>query len=420
MATPSMSLFGYPQMSPKAKDLYSKLVKFMNDEVYPAEKTYFQQRDELPKWSVIPIVEELKEKAKKAGLWNLFLPVENDGGKYGAGLTNLEYASLCEETGKVIFAPEVFNCAAPDTGNMEIIARFGTKEQKEKWLVPLLEGKIRSCFGMTEPAVASSDASNIRSSIVRDGNDYVVNGRKWWTSGAGDPRCKVCVFMGKTREGGDKYTQQSMILIPMNAPGVKLMRPLHVFGFDDAPHGHLEVDFVNVRVPASSILLGEGRGFEIAQARLGPGRIHHCMRAIGVAERCLELLCERSLTRVAFGKKLMEHGTLIKEIADSRIELDQARLYVMYTAHKMDTQGNKNARTEIHAIKVAIPNTAIAVVDRAIQVFGGAGVSQDFPLAYAYASLRTLRIADGPDEVHREVVARGEIRKAKLRVAARL
>jgi len=351
--------------------------------------------------------------------------VENDqSAQYGAGLTNLEYAPLCEIMGRVPFAPEVFNCGAPDTGNMEIIARFGTEEQKRTWLKPLLDGTIRSCFGMTEPAVASSDASNIEATITRQGNEYVINGRKWWTSGAGDPRCKLCVFMGKTAAAdsgrGSRHNQQSMVLVPMDANGIKIIRPLHVFGYDDAPHGHMEIAFENVRVPVTNVLLGEGRGFEIAQARLGPGRIHHCMRAIGVGERCLEAMCARAASRVAFGKPLAHQGTVLQDIADSRMELDQARLYVMHAAHKMDRFGNKIARTEIHAIKVVVPNAVLRVIDRAIQVHGAAGVCQDFPLAYAWAMVRTLRIADGPDQVHRVVVAKEELNKQAQALKARL
>jgi acyl-CoA dehydrogenase len=322
---------------------------------------------------------------------------------------------MAELMGKCVFASEVFNCAAPDTGNMEILARYGTAEQKKTWLQPLLDGTIRSCFAMTEPSVASSDASNITSSIVRSGQDYIINGTKWWISGAGDPRCKVIIFMGKTRFDGNQHDQQTMVLIPMDAQGVIIKRPMTVFGYNDAPHGHMEMEFKNVRVPVSNVLLGEGKGFEIAQARLGPGRIHHCMRAIGLAERCLELMCQRSVSRTAFSKLLAQQGTILKDIADSRIEIDQARLYVMYAAHKMDMLGNKAARAEIHAIKIAVPSMALRVVDRAIQAHGAAGVSQDFILAYSWAGLRTLRIADGPDEVHRVVVARAELAKLKAK-----
>jgi len=410
---------GFPTPTPRAALLRERLLAFMNQYVYPAEEEVHKQH-EANHWAVPPKIEELKDLAKAQGLWNLFLPVETDNGAYGAGLTNLEYAPLCEIMGRVPWAPEVFNCAAPDTGNMEIIARFGTEEQKKTWLVPLLEGKIRSCFAMTEPEVASSDASNIQATITRVENEYVISGRKWWTSGAGDPRCKLIVFMGRSAASGTSHTRQSMVLVPMDAKGVKVTRHLTVFGYDDAPHGHMEVVFENVRVPVSNVLLGEGRGFEIAQARLGPGRIHHCMRAIGVGERCLELMVSRAMSRVAFGKTLAHQGTVLEDIANSRMELDQARLYVMHAAHKMDRFGNKVARTEIHAIKVVVPNTVLRVIDRAIQVHGGGGVSQDFPLAYAWAGVRTLRIADGPDQVHRVVVAGEELKKQKASRTARL
>eukprot|EP00301_Raphidiophrys_heterophryoidea_P011563 c1769_g1_i1.p1 GENE.c1769_g1_i1~~c1769_g1_i1.p1 ORF type:complete len:417 (-),score=112.26 c1769_g1_i1:152-1402(-) len=415
----SHSEYGFPSLSPRAQLLQERLLAFMNKYVYPAEEEIRKQHA-ADNWGVPPKLEELKALAKAEGLWNLFLPVENDNGAYGAGLTNLEYAPLCEIMGRLPFAPEVFNCAAPDTGNMEIIARFGTEEQKKQWLVPLLEGKIRSCFGMTEPEVASSDASNIQATITRSNDEYIINGRKWWTSGAGDPRCKLCVFMGKSSTQGGQHGRQSMILVPMDSKGVKIIRPLTVFGYDDAPHGHMEVVFENVRVPVSNMLLGEGRGFEIAQARLGPGRIHHCMRAIGCGERMLEALCARAVSRVAFGKPLAQQGTVLRDIADSRMELDQARLYVMHAAHKMDRFGNKIGRTEIHAIKVVVPNIVLRVIDRAIQVHGGAGVCQDFPLAYAWAMIRTLRIADGPDEVHRVVVAQEELKRQASARKARL
>jgi acyl-CoA dehydrogenase len=394
------------EFSRKVKDLQGSLQAFMEEHVYPNEKR-FHDEIERNRWSPTRIVEELKPKARAAGLWNLFLP--ND--EHGAGLTNLEYAPLCESMGRSAMAPEVFNCAAPDVGNMEVLARYGTPEQKERWLKPLLAGEIRSCFAMTEPAVASSDATNIEASIVRKGNEYVINGRKWWSSGAGDPRCKIAIFMGKTDPSAAPYTQQSMVLVPMDAPGVKVVRLLTVFGYDHAPHGHGEVTYENVRVPVSNLLLGEGRGFEIAQGRLGPGRIHHCMRCIGVAERALETMCKRVQSRVAFGKPLAEQGTIRADIAKSRIEIDQARLLTLAAAHKMDTAGNKVARAEISMIKVVAPNVALQVLDRAIQAHGGAGVSQDTFLAEAWAHVRTLRLADGPDEVHLETVAKLELRK---------
>jgi acyl-CoA dehydrogenase len=394
------------EFSEKTRELQKRLQRFMDEFIYPNEQR-FDEEVERDRWKPTKIVEELKPKARAASLWNLFLPDDSEG----AGLTNLEYAPLCEIMGRCHWAPEVFNCSAPDTGNMEVLARYGTPEQKEKWLKPLLAGEIRSCFAMTEPDVASSDATNIASSIVRDGSDYVINGRKWWTSGAGDPRCKIAIFMGKTDPSAAAHKQQSMILVPMDAPGVKSERLLHVFGYDHAPHGHGEVTFKNVRVPVTNMLLGEGRGFEIAQGRLGPGRIHHCMRCIGVAERALEIMCKRVQSRVAFGKPLAEQGTIRADIAASRIEIEQARLLTLKAAHMMDTVGNKAARAEIAMIKIAAPNIALKVLDRAIQAHGGAGVSDDTFLAAAWAGVRTLRLADGPDEVHSEAVARLELGK---------
>ncbi|MGO9591522.1 MAG: acyl-CoA dehydrogenase family protein [Candidatus Acidiferrales bacterium] len=394
------------EFSAKAKDMQSRLQAFMDDHVYPNEQR-FQEEIEQNRWRPTKIVEELKAKARAEGLWNLFLPDDEDG----AGLTNLEYAPLCEIMGRSQMAAEVFNCSAPDTGNMEVLARYGTPEQKECWLKPLLAGEIRSCFAMTEPGVASSDATNIEASIVRDDHEYVVNGRKWWISGACDPRCKIAIFMGKTDRSAPAHKQQSMILIPMDAPGVKVERVLDVFGYDHAPHGHGEVTFENVRVPASNMLLGEGRGFEIAQGRLGPGRIHHCMRCIGVAERALEAMCKRVQARVAFGKPLAEQGTIRADIAASRMEIEQARLLTLKAAYMMDTVGNKAARGEIAMIKVVAPRVALQVLDRAIQAHGGAGVSQDTFLAAAWAGVRTVRLADGPDEVHIEAIAKQELRK---------
>jgi acyl-CoA dehydrogenase len=387
--------------------LRTRLLAFAAEHIEPNEATFHAQiaRD---RWHPAPIIEELKVKARAAGLWNLFLP----GSDHGAGLSNLEYAPLCEIMGRWPgFAAEVFNCSAPDTGNMEVLARYGTPEQKERWLVPLLEGRMRSCFAMTEPDVASSDATNIRSSIGRDGDAYVLNGRKWWTSGAGDPRCRVAIFMGRSNPDAPRHLQQSMILVPMDAPGVTVKRMLSVFGYDDAPHGHGEVWFDNVRVPAGNMLLGEGRGFEIAQGRLGPGRIHHCMRLIGVAERALETMCRRVKSRVAFGRPLAEQGTIRAAIARSRLDIDQARLLTLNAAHRMDTVGNKAARAEIAMIKVVAPRMALAVLDRAIQAHGAAGVSDDFFLARAWSMARALRLADGPDEVHLEALARYELAK---------
>ena len=395
------------EFSPASAELQKKLKTFMGKHIYPNEEEFYRQVNQGDRWDTVPLIETLKQKAKAENLWNLFLPES----EYGAGLTNLEYAPLCEIMGRVSWAPEVFNCSAPDTGNMETLVRYGSEEQKEKWLKPLLEGEIRSAFCMTEPRVASSDARNIEASIVRDGDEYVINGRKWWSSGAGDPRCKIFIFMGKTDPAGHPYKQQSMILVPRDAPGVTIERMLPVFGYDSAPHGHGEILFKDVRVPIANILLGEGRGFEIAQGRLGPGRIHHCMRTIGVAERALEEMCRRVKSRVAFGRPLAEMGQIRQDIAKSRCEIDQARLLTLHAAHRMDTVGNKIARTEIAEIKVVAPNMALKVIDRAIQAHGGMGVCNDTWLAAAYAHIRTLRLADGPDEVHREVIARLELRK---------
>src|SRR5262245_61975061 len=394
-------------LSPRAREFHSRLAAFMEEHVYPNEATYRSQGETGDRWLPRAIVEALKARARAAGLWNLFLPES----AYGAGLTNLEYAPLCEIMGRSPWAPEACNCSAPDTGNMEVLVRYGTPEQRQRWLEPLLAGRIRSCFAMTEPDVASSDATNIRSSIVRDGNDYVINGRKWYISGAGDPRCRIAIFMGKTNPAAARHQQQSMILVPMDSGGLTIRRMLPVFGYDDAPHGHAEITFENVRVPASNLLLGEGRGFEIAQGRLGPGRIHHCMRLIGLAERSLEAMCRRVTTRVAFGKTLAEQGTIRAEIAESRMDLDQARLLTLEAAHLMDTVGNKAARGEIAMIKVVVPNAALRVIDRAIQAHGAAGVSEDFPLASAWAHTRTIRFADGPDEVHRDAIAKLELKK---------
>ncbi|MEH7494629.1 acyl-CoA dehydrogenase [Neobacillus niacini] len=395
--------------SAKVKELQTRLTNFMEEHVYPNEKVYEQQlNDKENRWSAVPqVMEDLKEKAKAAGLWNLFLPES----EYGAGLTNLEYAPLCEIMGRSLIGPESFNCGAPDTGNMEVIVRYGKEEHKEKWLKPLLAGEIRSCFSMTEPAVASSDATNIEASIVRDGDEYIINGRKWWSSGAGDPRCKIAIVMGKTDFHANRHEQQSMILVPLDTPGVTIERMLPVFGYDHAPHGHAEITYENVRVPAENILWGEGKGFAIAQGRLGPGRIHHCMRLIGAAERALELLCKRVQEREAFGKTLSSQGVIKEWIADSRIEIEQARLLTLKAAYMMDSVGNKEAKTEIAMIKVVAPNMALRVIDRAIQAFGGAGVSSDFPLAAMWANSRTLRLADGPDEVHRAQIAKLELKK---------
>jgi acyl-CoA dehydrogenase len=395
--------------SPKVERLRAQLLAFMDRDVYPAERAFERELNEAPsRWQIPPVMEALKKKARNEGLWNLFLPES----ELGAGLTNLEYAPLCEIMGRSPIAPEVFNCSAPDTGNMETLVRYATPAQQEQWLKPLLAGEIRSSFAMTEPAVASSDATNIEARIERDGNQgYVINARKWWTSGAMDPRCKIFILMGKTDPNAPRHQQQSMILVPRDTLGVTVVRALTVFGYDDAPHGHAEVEFKDVRVPAENILLGEGRGFEIAQGRLGPGRIHHCMRMIGLAERSLEAMCARVKSRVAFGRPLADQGVIREWIADSRMEIEQARLLTLKAAHMMDTVGNKVAQAEIAMIKVIAPKMLLAVIDRAIQAHGGGGVSQDFGLAYAWARSRVMRIVDGPDEVHKRAVARVELRK---------
>lgn len=404
--------------SEKVKKLRERLLAFMDEHVYPNERTFHEQVESAEdRWELPPVLEELKAKAKKEGLWNLFLPES----EWGAGLTNLEYAPLCEIMGRSPhFAPEVFNCNAPDTGNMEVLARYGTPEQQERWLKPLLAGEIRSTFLMTEPDVASSDATNIESSIVPDGDEYVINGRKWWSTGAGANACKVAIFMGKTDFDAPRHEQQSMILVPMDAPGLEVERMLSVFGYDEAPHGHGEVVLKDVRVPKENILWGEGKGFAIAQGRLGPGRIHHCMRLIGMAERALELMCERVKNRVAFGKPIAEQGVVQEWIADSRMEINQARLLTLQAAYMMDTVGNKEARSEIAQIKVVAPSMAVRVLDRAIQAHGGGGVSGDFPLAAIWSEARILRLADGPDEVHRAAIAKLELRKGKERERAKV
>jgi acyl-CoA dehydrogenase len=404
--------------SPRTQELQAKLLRFMDEHIYPAEQ---RLEDELEantaagkRWTPLQTIEDLKPKARAQGLWNLFLP-PTAGGKGSKdsgrdfGLSNGDYAPLAEIMGRVTWASEVFNCSAPDTGNMETIERYGSPELKRQWLEPLLDGKIRSAFAMTEPAVASSDATNIEARIDKDGSDYVINGRKWWTSGAGDPRCKVYIFMGKTDFDAPRHSQQSMVVVPAETPGIKIVRPLSVFGYDDAPHGHMEVLFENVRVPQANILLGEGRGFEIAQGRLGPGRIHHCMRLIGLAERALELMCRRATKRVAFGRTVAEQGVTRERIAEARCQIDMARLLTLKAAWMMDVAGNKAAKAEIAMIKVVAPNMACQVIDWAMQVHGGGGVSGDFPLAYHYAAARTLRFADGPDEVHRNAIAKMEL-----------
>ncbi len=411
--------------SPRTQDLQARLQAFMAEHVYPAEARWFEEVEANTqagkRWTPLRVIEDLKPKARAAGLWNLFLPPHAEGAnakgeaEFTFGLSNQDYAPLAEIMGAVPWSSEVFNCSAPDTGNMETIARYGSAEHKQRWLQPLLAGEIRSAFAMTEPAVASSDATNIEASIQRVGDEYVINGRKWWTSGAGDPRCAILIFMGKTDPTAPRHSQQSMVLVPMATPGVKVLRPLSVFGYDDAPHGHMEVDFTNVRVPVSNILLGEGRGFEIAQGRLGPGRIHHCMRLIGLAERSLKLMCERAVSRTAFGKTLAQQTVTQERIAEARCMIDQARLLTLKAAWMMDLAGNKSAKAEIAMIKVVAPQMACQVIDWAMQVFGGAGMSQDTPLAYFYTLARTLRFADGPDEVHRNAIAKIELGKLQPR-----
>jgi len=406
--------------SPRTKELQAQLLRFMDEHVYPAEQRHADELEANTKagkrWTPLEVIEHLKPKARAQGLWNLFLPptaggkdTKSNGREFG--LSNGDYAPLAEIMGRVTWSSEVFNCSAPDTGNMETIERYGSTELKQKWLEPLLDGKIRSAFAMTEPGVASSDATNIEASIARQGDEYVINGRKWWTSGAGDPRCKVYIFMGKTDFDAPRHAQQSMVIVPAEAKGITIVRPLSVFGYDDAPHGHMEVLFENVRVPTSNILLGEGRGFEIAQGRLGPGRIHHCMRLIGLAERALELMCKRASSRVAFGRTVAEQGVTRERIAEARCQIDMARLLTLKAAWMMDAAGNKAAKAEIAMIKVVAPNMACQVIDWAMQVHGGGGVSGDFPLAYHYAGARTLRFADGPDEVHRNAIAKIELGK---------
>lgn len=396
------------EFSERTKELQLRVQAFMDENVYPNESTYAEEvAGGETRWAPVPILEALKAKAKEEGLWNLFLP-ESDR---GAGLSNMEYAPLCEIMGRVNWAPEVFNCSAPDTGNMETLVRYASEENQREWLDPLLEGEIRSAFAMTEPRVASSDATNIETRIERDGDEYVINGRKWWTSGIGDPRCKILIVMGKTDPDAPTYNQQSMILVPRDTPGINVHRMLNVMGFDDAPHGHGEVEFDNVRVPASNMLLGEGRGFEIAQGRLGPGRIHHCMRIVGVAERALDLMCKRAMERVTWGVTLADRGVTQERIANARIEIEMCRLLTLKAAYMMDTVGNKEARQEIAMIKVAAPNMALKIIDDAMQAHGGGAMSQEFPLSFMWSRMRALRFADGPDEVHRQQIARLELRR---------
>ena len=403
-------MYDHFPISDHARRMREKLLKFMDDHIYPAEAVYKEQVADGDRWQPVPIMEELKAKGRESGLWNMFLP--HDAGEYkGAGLTNLEYGTLCEIMGRSAIGPEPFNCSAPDTGNMETIFLYGTEEHKAKWLKPLLDGEIRSCFAMTEPSVASSDATNIETRIVRDGDDYVINGTKWWSSGAMDPRCKIAILMGKTDPSAETHKQQSMILVPFDTPGVEVKRHLSVIGYDHAPHGHAEVVYKDVRVPTSNILLGEGRGFEIAQGRLGPGRIHHAMRSVGLAERALEMMCERGMQRDAFGQRIAEMGVTKHWIAESRCEIEQARLLVLHAAYMMDTVGNKVARKEIAMIKVVAANMVQRIVDRAMQVHGAQGVSQDTMLASAFAHARTMRLVDGPDEVHRETIAKLELKQ---------
>ena len=402
-----MSVRVFDELSDQAREIRDRLARFMDQHIYPNESLYYNEVASGERWKVLPLIDELKAKARAEGLWNLFLPAS----EYGPGLSNLEYAPLCELMGRVTWSAEVFNCSAPDTGNMEVLVRYGTPEQRQTWLEPLLNGEIRSCFAMTEPDVASSDATSIKTSIVREGDEWVINGRKWWTSGAGDPRCRFAILLGRSNPEAPRHLRQSMIIVPLDSPGVTISRMLNLFGYDDAPHGHAEVAFDGVRVPASNMILGEGRGFEIAQGRLGPGRIHHCMRLIGLAERALELMCRRVQSRIAFGRQLSEMGAIRHDMARSRIEIEQARLLVLRAAHLMDTVGNKAARQEIAMIKVIAPNMALRVIDRAIQSHGAAGVSQDTFLAAAWAAARSLRLADGPDEVHLESIARLELKR---------